>query len=198
MPPDCFDGQIPSGKLKTHADNRYGSSLHRYFTALFCNFEYVNSPSHSNAIVEKNEKNAKLIIVGIGNYENKIRELVNKLSLRNIKFAGAIEHDRIPEIINCADVFVLSSKYEGSPTVVKEALACGLPVVSTNVGDVSELIKNGKTGYVVNSRTSEEFASRILDILGSENSFTTDCVNTAMKYSWENIARDTLEVYREA
>jgi glycosyltransferase involved in cell wall biosynthesis len=59
-----------------------------------------------------------------------------------------INHDLIPYYLNAADVLILTSLWEGSPNVIKEAMACNLPIVSTNVGDVKEVICNTEGCYI--------------------------------------------------
>jgi teichuronic acid biosynthesis glycosyltransferase TuaC len=60
----------------------------------------------------------------------------------DIIVAHGIEHDKMPYYINACDVLLLTSMHEGSPNVVKEALACNIPIVSTDVGDVRQRIGN--------------------------------------------------------
>ena len=62
-------------------------------------------------------------------------------------FLGARED--VPRILKAADGFVLSSAWEGMPNTVMEAMASGLPVVATDVGDVRELVEDGVSGWVV-------------------------------------------------
>ena len=76
--------------------------------------------------------------------------------LGNITGAGAY--------CSLADIFMLPSAYEGLPMVIIEAMSHGLPVVASNVGGVSEIVHDGKSGYVVENR-SEEFASKIESLL---------------------------------
>ena len=64
-----------------------------------------------------------------------------------------VSHKRVPAYMNACDVLLLTSEHEGSPTVVKEALACGLPIVAVDVGDVRERI-GGVEGCVVCSDDS--------------------------------------------
>jgi glycosyltransferase involved in cell wall biosynthesis len=61
-----------------------------------------------------------------------------------------------------ADIFLLTSDFEGTPNVVLEAMACGLPVVAANVGDVSQLVMDGQTGFLVERDNEDELARRVL------------------------------------
>lgn len=74
-------------------------------------------------------------------------------------------HERMPLYYRAADVLLLTSKHEGSPNVVKEALACNLPVVSVDVGDVKERVANVKGCFVCTRDTPEEIASQLENAL---------------------------------
>ena len=80
-------------------------------------------------------------------------------------FLGA--RDDIPNVVAGFDVFAMTSvpDSEGTPTVMLEAMACGLPIVGTNVGSVSEIVADGETGYVVPPLRPECVADRVLHLL---------------------------------
>jgi glycosyltransferase involved in cell wall biosynthesis len=89
-----------------------------------------------------------LLLVGGGELENAVREQVAALGLQErVRFLG-VRAD-VPAILNASDLFVLSSRWEGNPMSVMEAMAAGLPVVSTAVGGVPELVQEGVTGLLV-------------------------------------------------
>ena len=99
---------------------------------------------------------AKLLLVGAGPTEESIRQLAEHYGLGDrVRFLGL--RDDIPEVLRASDVFVLSSDYEGNPLAVMEAMAAGLPVVSTRVGGVPELVAHGKDGLLVDSANEMEF-----------------------------------------
>lgn len=69
-----------------------------------------------------------------------------------------VDHKTTPFYFNAADVVLLTSKWEGSPNVIKEAMACGCPIVSVDVGDVRERMDGIEGCYVANTRNPEELA----------------------------------------
>ena len=98
-----------------------------------------------------------LLLVGGGELENAVREQVAALGLQGrVRFLG-IRAD-VADILRASDVFVLSSRWEGNPLSVMEAMAAGLPVVSTGVGGVPELVREGETGLLVPSEDAGALA----------------------------------------
>lgn len=141
--------------------------------------------------------NAKLVLVGDGREKNNIENLIKKLDIKDVVILNTIEHDRIPEIMNCADVFALTSMYEGMPTVVLEALACGIPVVSTDVGDVYKVVNN-KTGYIIKSDENyDEYPKLLIKCLEQGENMKEDCLKIVQGYYLEKITEKTMAVYKE-
>jgi len=103
-------------------------------------------------------------------------------------------HDEIPLYMNACDVLALASDFEGSPMVIKEAMACNLPVVSVDVGDVAELI-GGTEGCYLCQQTPEDMAAKLQMAL--EGGGRTDGRKAVAHLSLEATARQILSVYEE-
>ncbi len=100
-----------------------------------------------------NIKNKLLLLIGDGSEKVKLKEHVKRLGLDdNVIFLGSIPHREIANYMNASDVFVLPSLGEGRPNVVAEAMACGIPVIATDVGGTRELVKDRKTGFLIKPR----------------------------------------------
>ena len=98
-----------------------------------------------------------LLLVGGGELENAVREQVAGLGLESrVRFLGF--RADVADILRASDVFVLSSRWEGNPLSVMEAMAAGLPVVSTAGGGVPELVQEGATGRLVPSEDAGALA----------------------------------------
>ena len=137
----------------------------------------------------------KLVLVGDGMEKHELQATSNS---SNIIFMSTVNNLTIPEIMNCADVFALSSHREGMPTVVLEALACGVPVVSTDAGDVSKVVKDDITGYLIKRRDEEDFANGLSKVLIKNNDFFLyNCITTAKDYSSEKMAQKLVSIYNE-
>lgn len=85
--------------------------------------------------------------------ESAIKTLIDQKIKFDLHFLKGIESSEMVYYYNAADVLLMTSLYEGSPNVIKEAMACNCPIVSTNVGDVKEIMKNIPGTFIVDSNT---------------------------------------------
>lgn len=93
-------------------------------------------------------QNIRFQIAGDGPLRLALEKLADELGISNIvEFRGAV-HD-IPAFLSGAKFLVHTSQSEGCPNVVMEAMACGLPVVAMETGEIPYLVEDGKTGFVV-------------------------------------------------
>ncbi|MFP8956779.1 glycosyltransferase [Natrialbaceae archaeon A-CW3] len=107
---------------------------------------------------------------------------------------NGVEHDRVPLYMNAADVMIMTSKREGSPNTIKEALACNLPIISTDVGDVAERLSNVDLSYVCNEE--DEFVERISSVI--ERGGRSNGRDHVRHLSLENMGERILDVYEQA
>ncbi len=106
---------------------------------------------------------AELTIVGNGPFEKTIKAKIVAESLTNIKcYSGSGE---INPFFRRAWVFAIASISEGSPNVILEAMAAGLPIIATRVGGIPELVEDGKTGFLVDPGDSAAFAAAVIKLL---------------------------------
>ena len=105
----------------------------------------------------------------------------------------------LPFFYSAADLCIVPSYYESFGLVVLESLACGTPVVATNVGGAESVIRHGETGYVVTDNDPGGLADKISLLLSRPNGkpdFVHSVRASVAKYSWPNISEAILEEYR--
>ena len=103
-----------------------------------------------------------LLIAGNGRDEQMLRALSEELAPGRIHFLGWVSDlDRKKHLYNAADCLVLASWREGLPTVVGEAMACGTPVLSSDVGSVNELVVEGRTGWLFQAGDDEAMQGKM-------------------------------------
>ena len=148
---------------------------------------------------------AKFVISGKGQ-SNEMKKLVahaQKLGVNgNIVFTGYYPDRKLPRLYQAADVFAFSTFYENLPFAVLEALSTGLPVVTTRVGGIPEMIESGKNGFLVQPFNSRELSDRILYLLehpaaASEMALLARKV-ILERFDWRLIVKKVLKVYDEA
>jgi glycosyltransferase involved in cell wall biosynthesis len=116
------------------------------------------------ARVVHKHSNTILLIAGDGPLRKTMENLARDLGIeKRTKFLG-IRRD-IPQLMNAADAYVMSSSWEGMPNVLLEASATGLPIVATDVGGNREIVLDGVTGFLVPPRNPEALARTMLRIM---------------------------------
>ena len=143
----------------------------------------------------------KLIVAGkYGWKESGLNDLIEKLGItREVVFAGYVPHGDLPIFYNTADLFVYPSVYEGFGLPPLEAMSCGTPVITGNRSSLPEVV--GEAGIMVDPYDPGAFGDAISRVLSSE-SLRTDMsargLEQAKKFSWDKMARQTVDVYRKA
>jgi glycosyltransferase involved in cell wall biosynthesis len=119
-------------------------------------------------LVNKVLPDVKFLLVGDGILRRKIEKLISKFNLqKQVVLTGW--RDDIPRILSAIDVFVLTSLWEGLPITVLEAMAASKPVISTHTGGVTEVIAEGKSGFLVTPRDINKMSERIAVLIKDEN-----------------------------
>ena len=133
---------------------------------------------------------AKLIVIGAGPYEDDLRQLAKNLSLESrVQFAGRLEPRALLEYYQAADAVILASVREGMPNVVLESIACGTPVIATDVGGIPEVIGEPELGALLVDREPVSIA-RAWQKLNANGLCRESVRRAAERHSWNGtIAR---------
>jgi glycosyltransferase involved in cell wall biosynthesis len=126
----------------------------------------------------------RLIMIGDGALRQQVEEKIAAGGMTDqVYLLGAMQPSRIAELLRASDLFVLSSAYEGMPIAVLEALATGLPVVSTDVGEIRRVVKDGINGVVSSDRTTPALAEAIAGAMARiETMKGAPCRNSVRQY----------------
>ena len=143
-------------------------------------------------------KSLKLVVIGGDEYSrsevDRLLSLAAELGLADsVTFPGLVKQDRLPYYYSAADVCVVPSYYESFGLVALESLACGTPVVASDVGDLRNIIRQGETGFVVPENTPPQLAGAIAHFLkGTPRDI--DSINyrraSVSRFAWANVAAD--------
>jgi D-inositol-3-phosphate glycosyltransferase len=119
---------------------------------------------------------------------------------RMIVFLGKRGQNTLPYYYSAAEVLVMPSHYESFGLVALEAMACGTPVVASQVGGLAFLVQDGVTGFSVPDQDPEALAEKLMEILGDSSKreqMGRNAAEYARKYSWPIIAAQIKQVYEE-
>lgn len=149
------------------------------------------------ALSKLTKTNFQYLIVGNGESEQKLKKAVNELMLQDkVSFLGF--RGDVPELLAASDAFILTSRREGLPKAVLEAMAVGLPIIATDVRGNRDLVKSGENGYLVPLDDAEQTAIAIERLINSGNlrrSMGEKSKELVKQYDLQNIIPQMEEIY---
>jgi D-inositol-3-phosphate glycosyltransferase len=159
---------------------------------LLKSFSYLTRPSLPRLVM----------VGGDGEHSPMLRQLKSQAKALHIEnclmFAGRVDQETLPAYYNAADVLVVPSYYESFGLVALEALACGTPVVTTSVGAMEDIVKDGITGYVAKESDPQHFVGCIEAILQKqkENGLSPSKIRASVsEFTWDRSASLLFETY---
>ena len=143
---------------------------------------------------------AVLLIIGDGELRPQVERSIRELGLVDrVRLLG--QRNDIPRILTASDIFVLSSRWEGLPYTIIEAMMAGLPVVATRVGGVLELVEDGVTGFLVPPRNPDALAEALQRLIADpelrRRMGQTGREKTLKEFTLDRMLRETERVYEE-
>lgn len=154
--------------------------------------------------VRNSIENAELMIVGgftNAKYEQKIKQFIANNNLQNrVHFLGWKTQSEILKIYSEVDLFVLPSLQESLPVSIAEAMAASKPVIATDVGGVSEMITEGKSGFLIEPNNLNQLGEYLIETFSGRfdyNAFSNCAYDEAkLKFHPKNVAQQTIEFYQ--
>lgn len=140
-------------------------------------------------------------VVGSGTFRSRLDDLAEQLGVSDlIRYVGPVPYEKLHESYQYADIFVLTSLSEGMPSVILEAMGCGLPVVASDVGGNNEIVREGENGYLIQGDDSNALARRLAEFINDETlrrRMGRRSRELSLLYDWENIMEKYDSLYRK-
>ncbi len=152
------------------------------------------------ALLKEGRVRFHLDLIGEGNERTALERLVESLGLeKEISFIGALDHEELKQYYFRADIFILSSVVaadgdrDGIPNVLLEVMAMGVPVISTKISAIPELIEDGKTGILVSERDDKGLYEAIIKVINSDGPRSNIIDKARLRVREEFSLRDSVD-----
>ena len=149
--------------------------------------------------VFKEHKDYVLLIIGTGVLEDQVKRQVESLGIKDrVKFLGTQPRGKIVDFLNESNIFIMSSVTEGFPKALLEAIACGTPVVVTDVGSCKEMAQNA--GLIVRPGDAKALAEAITRLINDNTlweRFSSQGPKIAKEYDWKFVAQKVYGEYEK-
>jgi len=130
----------------------------------------------------------------------RLQKLCDELAVgQTVVFLGKRDQDKLPYYYSAAEMVVMPSHYESFGMVALEAMACGTPVIASEVGGLAYLVRDGETGFTIPDQEPDTLCEKISWLLKDRQlhgSMSQRAVEYAQDYAWEKIAKQIVDVYK--
>lgn len=149
------------------------------------------------AFAELKQPDVHLLIAGDGELREVVAAEIAKLGLNGrVTLLGLVSPQEVAELYRLSSVFIVSSAYEGVPIVALEALACGVPVVGTECGEIP-LIVTPESGVVCRNRKPQTMADALIEVLDNPEAYPVEaCVRAARPYSAKTVVSQVYQTMK--
>ena len=141
-------------------------------------------------------------VVGTGASQVQLDSMAEELGVSDlIRYVGTVPYDQLEKAYQYADIFVLTSLSEGMPSVILEAMGCGLPVIASDVGGNNELVEEGANGYLIVGDDIDKLAqdlARLINDGSLRQTMGQESRRRALKYDWRHIMGQYNRLYARA
>jgi glycosyltransferase involved in cell wall biosynthesis len=136
-----------------------------------------------------------LFIAGMGTQEMVLKNLAASLPIQGeIIFTGNLRNDDLIEAVSSKKILVMASSQEGFPMAIAEALSVGVPVISTETGDIARILKNNENGFLLPIDFEEEvYIQRIESVLNDYERFSANALASSSVFQAERVARALIQ-----
>jgi phenylacetate-CoA ligase len=148
--------------------------------------------------VREEVPDAAITIVGDGSLRRVIEQYVTEHDIQGVTLTGRLTRDRVAEELNRAEVFLNTSLTDGMPSALLEASACGLPIVSTAVGGIPDMIEDGVNGCLAPTGDDDALAREVIDLIkNGERAHRMGLAAraNAERFSWDQCALELQRLY---
>jgi len=143
--------------------------------------------------------NTSLTIIGNGEEYYSLKKIATDLGIaESVEFLGHVDNDKIPKHLDSSDILVLPSLSEGFPNIILEALASGLPIICTDITGIREIILNGKNGFLVEPKSSQQITKKLFALIDDGNLYeeiSRNNIIAAEKYELNSVLAQMEEIY---
>jgi len=184
---EAFHPAEDKEKVRAQVAERYGLQPDGRFVLFAGRWEKQKNPLlaiEAFAQLAETERDVHLLMVGEGGLRAEMAQRIRHLYLDGqAHLLGPLPSDRLAEAMQASCALLMSSYFEGMPILALEALACGLPIVSTNVGEIPAILQDGRSGCIARDFSPPALAGALRDVVSHPESFRQEhCVQAARPY----------------
>ena len=147
-------------------------------------------------LIEILPSDINLVILGSGPKEN----LIKNIQKSNVNYLGYLSKNETISLIRGSDILIQPSLIEGVSSTILEAMACKVPVITTNVGGNKEIIEHKKNGILIEPNNSKILLDEILNLFNNskiKNELINSAYDNVQKYDWKHVGKLYLNLYNE-